>query len=57
MMRVHNQETVEGLVEELLAQLRATLERFFSIEDCTSRVLGGGVSLRYEVRRCRLTSG
>ena len=28
--------------------MRATLERFFNIEDSTSRVLGGGVSLRYE---------
>lgn len=50
MMRVHQQETTEGLVAVLLEQLRTTLDRFFSIEDTTSRVLGGGVSLRYEGR-------
>ena len=50
MMRVHQQDTVEGLVNVLLDQLRTTLDRFFSIEDNTARVLGGGVSLRYEGR-------
>lgn len=50
MMRVHQQDTAEGLVMVLLGQLRTTLDRFFSIEDSTSRVLGGGVSLRYEGR-------
>ena len=50
MMRVHQQSTAEGLVNVLLEQLRTTLDRFFSIEDSTARVLGGGVSLRYEGR-------
>ncbi len=50
MMRVHGQDTTEGLVNILLDQLRTTLDRFFTIEDSTARVLGGGVSLRYEGR-------
>jgi beta-phosphoglucomutase-like phosphatase (HAD superfamily) len=50
MKRVHRKETDEELVEFLLDTLRTTLDRFFSIEDSTSRVLGGGVSLRYEGR-------
>jgi hypothetical protein len=32
MMRVHKQDTTEGLVAVLLEQLRTTLDRFFSIE-------------------------
>ena len=50
MKRVHAKETDEELVEFLLSSLRDTLDRFFSIEDSTARVLGGGVSLRYEGR-------
>mmetsp|Transcript_6446 Transcript_6446/g.16460 ORF Transcript_6446/g.16460 Transcript_6446/m.16460 type:complete len:564 (-) Transcript_6446:389-2080(-) len=50
MMRVHKQDTLEGLVALLLDQMRATLDRFFNITDSTARVLGGGVSLRYEGR-------
>ncbi len=50
MKRVHGKETDEELVEFLLDTLRTTLDRFFSIEDSTARVLGGGVSLRYEGR-------
>ena len=50
MMRVHGKESAEELVPFLLDQLRTTLDRFFSIEDSTARVLGGGVSLRYEGR-------
>ena len=50
MMRVHGKDTTEELVPFLLDQLRTTLDRFFSIEDSTARVLGGGVSLRYEGR-------
>jgi HAD superfamily hydrolase (TIGR01509 family) len=50
MMRVHNKESADELIPFLLDQLRTTLDRFFSIEDSTARVLGGGVSLRYEGR-------
>jgi len=50
MKRVHGKESDEELVEYMLEQLRTTLDRFFSIEDSTARVLGGGVSLRYEGR-------
>ena len=41
MKRVHA-KTDEELVEFLLSSLRDTLDRFFSIEDSTARVLGGG---------------
>ena len=37
-------DTTEGLVTVLLDQLRTTLDRFFSIEDSTSRVLGGATT-------------
>ena len=50
MKRVHGLESDEALVVYLLDSLRATLDRFFTIEDSTARVLGGGVSLRYEGR-------
>jgi hypothetical protein len=43
MMRVHNKESADELIPFLLDQLRTTLDRFFSIEDSTARVLGGGV--------------
>ena len=42
MKRVHAKETDEELVDFLLSSLRDTLDRFFSIEDSTARVLGGG---------------
>ena len=34
----------------MLETMTTTLDRFFSITDSTARVLGGGVSLRYEGR-------
>jgi hypothetical protein len=50
MKRVHGKESDEELVSFMLEGLRETLDRFFTIEDSTARVLGGGVSLRYEGR-------
>jgi hypothetical protein len=50
MKRVHGKESDEELVSFMLEGLRETLDRFFTIEDTTARVLGGGVSLRYEGR-------
>ena len=50
MKRVHGKESDEELVSFMLQGLRETLDRFFTIEDSTARVLGGGVSLRYEGR-------
>jgi len=57
MTQAHNAESDEELVEQMLAVARQTLERFSSIEDTTSRVLGGGVSNRYHTRLVPVQEG
>ncbi|CAM9893837.1 unnamed protein product, partial [Choristocarpus tenellus] len=46
----HGVETEEEVFECLLAYARQTLNRFSSIVDSTSRVLGGGVGNRWVTR-------
>merc|ERR1719356_2399389 len=50
MLQVHKVDCDEALVKDLLDHLRTTLERFYTVEDSTKRVLGGGISVRYEGR-------
>jgi hypothetical protein len=57
MSEAHGVETEDELVEQMLSVARTTLERFSSIEDTTSRVLGGGVSNRYNERLIPVAEG
>jgi len=50
MLRAHETESVEQLVEEVFAFAAATVARFDSMSDTTARVLGGGVNDRFETR-------
>jgi len=50
MMQVHKVDSEVALVTDLVDHLRTTLERFYTVADTTGRVLGGGVSVRYEGR-------
>ena len=57
MTEAHSAETDDELVEQMLDVARQTLERFSSIEDTTTRVLGGGVSNRYNTRLIPVQEG
>mmetsp|Transcript_9279 Transcript_9279/g.26542 ORF Transcript_9279/g.26542 Transcript_9279/m.26542 type:complete len:563 (-) Transcript_9279:158-1846(-) len=57
MTEAHGAETEDELVEQLLGVARQTLERFSSIEDTTTRVLGGGVSNRFNERLVPVQEG
>ena len=57
MSEAHSADSEDELVEQLLAVARQTLERFSSIEDTTTRVLGGGVSNRYNTRLVPVQQG
>lgn len=57
MTAAHSAETDDELVEQMLSVARQTLERFSSVEDTTTRVLGGGVSNRFHTRLLPVQEG
>lgn len=57
MTEAHSADTDDELAEQMLGVARQTLERFSSVEDTTTRVLGGGVSNRYKTRLIPVQQG
>lgn len=52
--RAHNVSTEQEVAEILLDYGESTLKRYDTIEDKTSRVLGGGVANRWSTRLCNV---
>jgi len=57
MTEANESSSEDDLVQHMLEVARTTLERFSSIEDTTTRVLGGGVSNRYNERLVPVQEG